>query len=95
MSEIADMAPTPWGWEDQGFVGRPMGHGFVYLLDANGRKIGTAWGKPAEKVVFANMATAAPDLYAALKAVVAVADRKTVEFDMARAALAKAEGRQP
>lgn len=37
---------------------------------------------------------AAPDMLAALKAVVTVADRKTVEFDMARAAIARAEGRQ-
>lgn len=36
---------------------------------------------------------AAPDLLAALKGVVAVADRKTNEFDAARAAIAKAEGR--
>lgn len=32
------------------------------------------------------------ELIEALKAVVAVADRKTVEFDQARAAIAKAEG---
>lgn len=36
---------------------------------------------------------AAPDLLAALKAVVRVADRATDEFDAARAAIAKAEGR--
>ena len=36
---------------------------------------------------------AAPDLLEALKAVVRVADRATVEFDLARAAIAKAEGR--
>lgn len=35
---------------------------------------------------------AAPDLLAALKDVLRVADRKTVEFDAARAAIAKAEG---
>ncbi|WP_143281616.1 hypothetical protein [Caballeronia cordobensis] len=35
---------------------------------------------------------AAPDLLEALKAVVSVADRATVEFDMARAAIAKATG---
>lgn len=34
---------------------------------------------------------AAPDLLAALKAVVKVADRQTYEFDLARAAIAKAE----
>lgn len=37
--------------------------------------------------------SAAPDLLEALKAVVAIADRKTIEFDKARAAIAKAEGR--
>ena len=36
---------------------------------------------------------AAPDLYAALQAVLRVADRNTEEFDLARAAIAKAEGR--
>ncbi|WP_250500564.1 hypothetical protein [Caballeronia sp. GAWG1-5s-s] len=35
---------------------------------------------------------AAPDLLEALNAVVSVADRETVEFDMARAAIAKATG---
>lgn len=35
---------------------------------------------------------AAPDLLAALEAVVRVADRKTAEFDMARAAIARARG---
>lgn len=35
----------------------------------------------------------APDLLEALKAVLRVADRKTDEFDAARAAVAKAEGR--
>lgn len=35
---------------------------------------------------------AAPDLLAALQAVVSVADRATVEFDMARAAISKATG---
>lgn len=34
--------------------------------------------------------SAAPDMLAALKAVVAVADRRTDEFDAARAAIAKA-----
>lgn len=36
--------------------------------------------------------SAAPDLLAALQAVVKVADRKTVEFDLAHAAIAKATG---
>ena len=40
----------------------------------------------------ARLMSAAPDLLAALQAVVRVADRKTVEFDAARAAIAKATG---
>ncbi len=35
---------------------------------------------------------AAPELLAALRAVISVADRKTDEFDLARAAIAKAIG---
>ena len=41
----------------------------------------------------AQLIGAAPDLLEALKAVVRIADRRTVEFDRARAAIAKAEGR--
>jgi hypothetical protein len=53
--------------------------------------------EPLEKAILAraaesSLAAAAPDLYEALKAVVAIADRKTVEFDRAHAALAKASG---
>jgi hypothetical protein len=40
----------------------------------------------------ARLIAAAPDLMAALQGVVAVADRATVEFDAARAAIAKATG---
>lgn len=40
----------------------------------------------------AHLIAAAPDLLEALEAVVRVADRATVEFDMARAAIAKARG---
>jgi hypothetical protein len=41
----------------------------------------------------AQLIAAAPDLLEALKAVVRVADRKTDEFDAARAAIARAEGK--
>lgn len=41
----------------------------------------------------ARLIAAAKDLLAALKGVVAVADRRTTEFDAAHAAIAKAEGR--
>jgi hypothetical protein len=49
------LPPRPWTWIDHGTVDRPIGTGFVYLLDANGRKIGTLWGKPAEKVAMADL----------------------------------------
>ena len=45
-----------------------------------------------EQAANANLLSAALDLYEALEAVIRVADRKTVEFDMAHAALAKARG---
>lgn len=45
-----------------------------------------------ETLANALLYAAAPDLYAALVAVISVADRKTIEFDAAHAALAKARG---
>lgn len=57
------------------------GHGALGLSPDDAVKVQAEW---------ARMAAAAPDLLEALKAVVAVADRNTVEFDKARAALAKA-----
>lgn len=42
----------------------------------------------------ARLIAAAPDLLEALIAVVAVADRRTVEFDKARAAIARATGKE-
>ena len=42
----------------------------------------------------ARLIAAAPDLLQALEGVVRVADRATVEFDSARAAIAKAKGEQ-
>jgi hypothetical protein len=43
----------------------------------------------------ARLIAAAPDLLEALRGVVRVADRATVEFDAARAAIAKATGATP
>jgi len=40
-----------------------------------------------------HLIAAAPEMLEALRAVISVADRKTKEFDAARAAIAKAEGR--
>jgi hypothetical protein len=49
------LPPGPWTWTDNGPIDRPLGTGFVYLHDATGRRIGTVWGTPAEKVAIANM----------------------------------------
>lgn len=45
-----------------------------------------------ERDANARLIAAAPEMLEALKRVVAVADRRTVEFDAARSAIAKAEG---
>lgn len=47
-------------------------------------------GQAEEGEANARLISAAPDLLAALQAVVRVADRKTDEFDLARAAIKKA-----
>jgi hypothetical protein len=44
------LPPMPWSYETNAPVGQHEGKGFVYLLDADGRKIGTVWGKPDEKL---------------------------------------------
>ena len=46
----------------------------------------------SEREANALLLVAAPDLLEALRSVVAIADRKTVEFDRAKAAIAKATG---
>lgn len=46
----------------------------------------------AETLANARLIAAAPELLAALQAVVRVADRATIEFDAARRAIAKATG---
>lgn len=49
------LPPVPWSYETNAPVGVHDGKGFVYLLDANGRKIGTVWGKPDEKLAVAEL----------------------------------------
>lgn len=44
------LPPLPWSYETNAPAGKHEGNGFVYLLDANGRKIGTVWGRPEEKM---------------------------------------------
>lgn len=60
------LPPLPWSYETNALVGRHEGSGFVYLLDANGRKIGTVWGNPDEKLAIAKLVIDASDMMAAL-----------------------------
>lgn len=50
---MTNLPPLPWSYETNAPVGAHEGKGFVYLLDANGRKIGTVWGNPDEKLALA------------------------------------------
>lgn len=64
MTERGDrskLPPGPWSWEDNGLAGRPLGHGHVYLLDRNGRKIAAIWGRPEEKIAIADFIVEARD----------------------------------
>lgn len=76
--------PGPWQWSDNG----------PRIVAPNGVIIAKLTFDAPEAVANAHLMTAAPELLAALKAVVSVADRKTVEFDLAHAAIAKANGFQ-
>jgi hypothetical protein len=44
------LPPLPWSYVTNAPAGLHEGKGFVYLIDANGRKIGTVWGNPDEKL---------------------------------------------
>lgn len=70
------------GWAD---VVEPDDKGYPY-------QVATVWSAKERNVGAVQLFAAAPDLLAALEGVVRVADRKTVEFDAARAAIAKAKG---
>lgn len=80
--------PGPWVWSEQGgrIVSRHRGAALVIAR--------LAFDAP-EAVANGHLMASSPNLYRALKAVVSVADRKTVEFDLAHAAIAEAEGRVP
>jgi hypothetical protein len=83
---------TPGPWKTKGLHGSvdiQAGNSFIASV-ASWNQSGPA--SIAEAKANAHLIAAAPDLYDALIAVVSVADRKTVEFDKARAALAKARG---
>ena len=73
--------PSPWGAAHV--------YGTCYSVQCAGGQyhIGTVRGKHNARLI-----AASPDLLEALQGVVRVADRATVEFDAARAAIAKATG---
>jgi hypothetical protein len=51
---MAEPAPRPWDWTWVS-VDTANGGGHVYLVDANGRKIGAIWGKVEEKQATADL----------------------------------------
>lgn len=88
--------PGPWHareWQCRGVtsVGRVADNrvGFEQIAECsgNGRQVSNE-----QEEADARLIAAAPDLLEALKGVLRVADRKTDEFDAARAAIAKATG---
>lgn len=85
LSSPAQRTPGPWRVDKFGVVVGPRG---IAVADCNILHIRRG---EEENRKNARLVAAAPDLLDALKAVVAIADRKTVEFDRARAAIAKAE----
>jgi hypothetical protein len=58
---IPNLPPLPWSYQTNAAVGKHEGHGFVYLLDANGRKIASLWGTPVEKIAVAELVMKASD----------------------------------
>lgn len=79
--------PGPWKWNQKNKC--------WHSLDGKPVAYESKWpcGLVFLDVSDETLAFSAPDLLAALEAVVMVADRNTVEFDMARAAIAKAKGK--
>ena len=84
--------PGPWFVSD-----RPHSYGREVSAGSPGGQViaggnGAPWPDLFEQQANAKLIAAAPDLLAALQGVLRVADRKTDEFDAARAAIAKATG---
>lgn len=92
------MTHTPGPWQIDYGKKYPRGVSRVNRTDALGginsivRWNGIGMPSSVEGHANARLIAAAPELLAALKAVVAIADRRTDEFDAARAAIAKATG---
>jgi hypothetical protein len=53
------LPPLPWSYQViSAYTGKT---GFIYILDANGRKIASLWGKPEEKDSMAELICDASD----------------------------------
>ncbi len=61
MTTDPHLAPGPWHYETTALPGDHDGKGHVYLVDANGRKIGTFWGPAETKIATANLIIKARD----------------------------------
>lgn len=53
--KLDDLPPLPFTYETHSLSGSREGTGYVYVLDAKGRKIASLWGHPAEKIAVAEM----------------------------------------
>lgn len=45
--------PAPWTYETNTLAGKHPGSGFVYILDATGRRIAAIYCSPEEKIAVA------------------------------------------
>ena len=89
MEQKAAHTPAPWHFKK--LATHDGGH-VVMFTTQNGQRTHRLDCAGEFKEADARLITSAPELLAALIVVVKVADRATVEFDAARAAIAKAEG---
>lgn len=48
-------APLPWDWTWIPASNNANGGGYIYIIDANGRKIAAIWGKADEKEATADL----------------------------------------
>lgn len=88
---MSNYTPGPWFYNGTELLGAD---GTKVVFTSHKIALGSVTSFPSGPANAA-LAIAAPDLLVALQAVVSVADRATAEFDMARAAIAKATGCTP
>lgn len=58
---IPNLPLGPFSYETTGRGDEPPGTGHLYIVDANGRKIASVWGRPAEKMALAELIIAASE----------------------------------